>query len=365
MLTRNRRLMAVVPIVLLAVAAAAVVVTSRGADRWRLSADFADTTGVYVGNEVQYLGVPVGTITSITPHGPVMRVHMVVDDDVKLPGDASAEILQSALLTDRFVALGPVYRGGVTLPPDSVIGVERTRSPISFDDLGTAIDDLVVALDRQGPDGRDIGDVIAVTADNLEGNGDRLRTLISSSRDALASINRKEPDLQAVVSNLDVLARTLGENDATVRRFTKNLRDTSETVAGQTESLDKTLRSLVDLTDEVSTFVERNRGALKTDLRDVAAITETIRQQQTELAHTFDYLPTGAENIARAHDPDSGSIRVVLALRDMAIFNGLVRQEFCALLAEPVCPYFANAEGTGLFDVILDGIESQLPGRFP
>lgn len=365
MLSRNRRLIALLPILLLAVAAAVVVVTSRGSDQWRVSADFSDTTGVYVGNEVQYLGVPVGTITHITPRGPVMRVHMRIDDDIKLPADASAEILQSALLTDRFVVLGPVYRGGATLPTGSVIGVDRTRSPISFDDLGTAIDDLVVALDRQGPDGRDIGDVIAVTADNLEGNGDRLRTLISSSRDALAAINRKEPDLQEVASNLDVLARTLGDNDATVRRFTKNLRETSETVAGQTESLDKTLRSLVDLTDEVSTFVERNRGALTANLRDVAAITETIRDQQTALAHAFDYLPTGAENISRAYDPESRSIRVVLAVRDMAIFNGLVRQEFCALLAEPVCPYFSNPDGTGLFDVILDGLEGQFPGRFP
>lgn len=364
MLKRFPQSLALLPILLLAVATAVGVAATRGDDQWRLSADFADTTGVYVGNEVQYLGVPVGTITSISPRGPVMRVHMLVDKDIRLPRDASAEILQSALLTDRFVAIGPVYKGGPTLPPDAVIGAERTRSPISFDDLGAAIDDLVVALDRSGPDGRDIGDVIAVTATNLDGNGDRMRQLVVSSRDALASINRKEPDLQAIATNLDVLARTLGDNDATVRRFTKNLQDTSRIVAGQTRSLDRTLRSLAELTDEVRTFVERNRGELKANLHDVAAVTTTIRREQTSLAHAFDYLPTGAENITRAFDRKSRSIRVVLAARDMAIFNALVRQEFCAALANPVCPFLTNPEGTGILDVLLDGVEQQIPGGF-
>lgn len=358
-----------IPALLLVLALVAATLAFRGGgpgsdDRWEVAADFADTTGVYVGNEVQYLGVPVGEITRIEPRGTVMRVHMEVDADIRIPRDARAQIMQSALLTDRYVELGPVFEHGPALEPGATIGVEHTRSPVSFDALGAAIDALVVALDREGPDGRDIGDLVHVTAKNLDGNGERLRRLVLASRDALAGINRKEPDLQRVARNLAVLARVLGRNDATVRRFTHNMAEAADVVAGQTEDLDETLASLTALTTEVSGFVEKNRTNLTANLADVAAVTATIRGQQAELARIFDYLPTGAENIARAFDPQSRSLRVQLVARNMAFFSPLVRQAFCQAVAAPLCPYLTNDDGTGALDLLLDGFESMLPGSF-
>jgi len=360
MLTPRKFALALVP--LLVIAGAVALFGLRHSDRWRVTADFVDTTGVYVGNEVQYLGVPVGEITSISPRGPVMRVHMEVDKDIRIPQDAAAQIMQSALLTDRYVELGPVYRGGPALQPGANIGADHTRSPVSFDDLGKSIDALVVALDRKGPDGKGIEDALSVAADNLDGNGERIRRLIVSSRDALASINQKEPDLTAVAKNLNVLARVLSDRDATVRRFTTNLQDASKVVAGQTDDLDKTLRSLVKLTNEVSDFVDANREPLRANLRDVATVTRTIHQQQAELSRIFDYMPMGSENIVRAYNPDVHAIGVQLAVRDMAFFSQSVRQAFCTAIGGASCVYLTNPDGTGLFDLILDGLEQTLPG---
>jgi phospholipid/cholesterol/gamma-HCH transport system substrate-binding protein len=362
MLTPRKIGLVLVP--LLVIAGAVALFGVRDGDRWSVTADFADTTGVYVGNEVQYLGVPVGEITAISPRGPVMRVHMVVDKDIRIPREAAAQIMQSALLTDRYVELGPVYKGGPALQPGANIGADHTRSPVSFDDLGKSIDALVVALDRKGPDGRGIEDVLSVAADNLDGNGERIRRLIVSSRDALASINRKEPDLAAVTQNLNVLAEVLADRDTTVRRFTKNLRDASKVIAGQTDDLDKTLRSLRQLTNEVSVFIDGNRDELKANLRDVATITSTIHAQQAELSRVFDYMPMGSENIARAYNPEVHAIGVQLAIRDMAIFNQQVRQAFCTAVGGTFCVYLTNPQGTGLFDLLLDGLEQQLPGNF-
>lgn len=361
MLTRRT---AVVGLVLAALLAALVVaVRAAGDDRWTVTAEFADTTGLYAGNEVQYLGVPVGEITAIDPAGAVMKVHMEVDGDIAVPRDAVAQVLQSALLTDRYVELGPAYDGGPRLAGGATIPVDRTRSPISFDKLGAAIDQLVVALDREGPDGRDIGDLLDVTAKNLDGNGGRIQRLIVTSRDALASINRKEPDLQAVVDNLRILTKALARRDALVRRFTTNVSESSEVVAGQVKSLDHTLGSLSALSTEVSAFIETNRTVLRRDLKDVARLTSTIRDQQETLARVFDYLPTGAENIARAYDPAARSLRVQLAMREMAFFNPQIRRAFCAALAGDLCALLVNDEGTGLADLLFTLVENQIPGE--
>lgn len=362
MLTPRKVAFVLVP--LLVVAGAVALFGLRHHDRWPVTADFADTTGVYVGNEVQYLGVPVGEITSISPRGPVMRVHMEVDKGIRIPRDAAAQIMQSALLTDRYVELGPVYKGGPSLPEGANISSDHTRSPVSFDDLGKSIDALVVALDRKGPDGKGIEDVLSVAADNLDGNGERIRHLIVSSRDALASINRKEPDLTAVAKNLNVLAEVLADRDATVRRFTSNLQDASKVVAGQTDDLDKTLRSLRKLTDEVSEFITTNRTELRANLRDVATVTQTIHTQQAQLSRIFDYMPMGAENIARAYNPEVNAIGVQLAVREAAFFSQSVRQAFCTAIGGSACVYLTNSDGTGLFDLLFDSLEQQIPGNF-
>ncbi len=362
-MTRVRLAVLALAVVLLVVAA--VRLPGAGRQSLELSADFADTTGIYVGNEVQYLGVPIGEITGIEPRGPVMRVRMEIDAGTPIPKEAGAEILQSALLTDRYVQLGPAYEGGARLADGAHIDAKHTRSPINLDDVGKAVDNLILALDQTGPGGRDIGDLLHATAETFDGNGGRVRDLLMTSRQALAAINDKSPDLKAVVSNLAVLATTLGQRDALIRRFTANLATSSQVVADQSASLDQTLRSLEQLTASVTTFVRKNRSKLTTNLRDVAAVAETIRGQQDALAQIFDLMPTGAENIARAFDKERGAIRVQFALRDTLIFSNLVRAQVCASTLGLACAFLFTADGTGALDVLLDAIRDAVPGSLP
>ena len=346
----------------LVVIAVAVVWSLTGRQhRYTLTADFTDTTGLYVGNEVEYLGVPVGTIDAVTPMGTFMRVRMSVDNGISLPADAGAQIEQSALLTDRYVELGPAYKGGATLPADSTIPTAHTRSPISFDDLSASINDLVVALNGHAKDGHGIGDLVHVVATGLDGNGARIKHLITSSTAALSAINSDAPDLQGIAKNLDTLAKALGENDAMVHRFVTNMSDASTVVAGQTTSLNGTLQSLSRLMTQVQTFIQQNRTNLTANLRDVASVAQTIHSEQATLAHIFDSLPTGAENIARAFDPATGSLRVEIAARQA---SAILTDGFCATAPLPasVCAGLTNPAGTGLFDQLAHGFMSAIPG---
>jgi phospholipid/cholesterol/gamma-HCH transport system substrate-binding protein len=293
-----------------------------------------------------------------------MTVTMTVDPGTTIPHDAEAEILQSALLTDRFVQLGPTYTGGPLLASGAHIDAQHTRSPISIDDIGKAIDQLVVALDRTGPGGphgKDIGDLLHVSAQSLDGNGAKIRSLLASSRDALAAINTKAPDLQAVVKNLDVLSTALADRDTLLRRFTHNLSDVSGVVAAQSGSLSDTLASLNRLTTQVADFVQHNRSLLKSDLGDTATVARTIESQEQTLARIFDYLPTGAQNLWQAYDPKLQTMRVQIAARDSVIFSDLVRGETCESLLGPICHTITNGAGTGLLDILLDTLTDHIP----
>src|SRR5687767_8628504 len=105
----------VVPGIILALLAAAAFVMFQGEERKTLTAHFPRTIAVYEGSEVRVLGVPIGTVDSVTPSGTDVVVTMSYDAKTKVPADAEAVIIAPSLVGDRFIQLTPVYEGGEVL----------------------------------------------------------------------------------------------------------------------------------------------------------------------------------------------------------------------------------------------------------
>lgn len=339
----------------------------------RVTADFADTTGVYVGNDVTYLGVEVGEIVEVEPRGTTMRVVMHLDPGTRVPEDAGAEILQGSLVTDRFIEIGPAWDGGPTLASGAHIDAARTRSPATVDEVAKAIDDLVLALDAglDGKGGAGLGEMLSTTAAALEGNGAHLRRALAESRDALEVVNAKEADLTAVSENLVELVTTLGRRDKRIRDFTTATADTTAVLADQREELVATLDALDELTRLTNTFLTENAEVLGDDLAGLADVVGTVREHQDSLAEAFDVMPTMAENFARAYDWDLGRLRVQFAFSAgpfSAAFRSHTCNVFAAMAGElgtDMCGLLFTTDGRGLLDPLLDGIYDGLPGGIP
>ncbi|KAB2811701.1 MCE family protein [Pimelobacter simplex] len=374
----NRRLL-LAGLVLALVAAAALsgarLVGGDDPDDLVVTADFADTTGVYVGNDVTYLGVKVGEIVRIEPRGTTMRVVLHLAPDTRVPADAGAEILQGSLVTDRFIELGPAWDGGPTLRDGAHIEASHTRAPATVDEIATAVDDLVRALDGtlggEG-EGSGLGDVLSTTARALKGNGPHLRAALAESRDALATINAKDADLTAVSRNLVTLVTTLAERDRALRTFTHAAAATGGVLADQREALVATLDSLDELTRLADRFLKDNGAVLGDDLAGLADVVGIVRRHQDSLEEAFDTMPTMAENFARAYDWDLGRLRVQFAF-SAGPFSAMFRDHTCRVFAEKlagetgtrVCGLLFNGQGTGVLDPILDGLYNGLPGAIP
>ena len=93
-LSGGQRLLAAL-LVLAVLAAAGVVLGVRAlisTPTNTITADFTEAPGVYVGNHVDVLGIPVGTVTRITPSPTHVAVTMQVDRSVKVPAQAVAAL---------------------------------------------------------------------------------------------------------------------------------------------------------------------------------------------------------------------------------------------------------------------------------
>src|SRR3954471_143425 len=149
--------------------AALVLVAVLGAYLWMSSSDktmhvkaeFSRAVGLYTGSSVRILGVPVGKITKITPHGKSVTVEMTYNGKYKVPADAVAAIVPPSIVGDRYVQLTPAYTTGPTLEDNAVLGCadndtsqqcskNHNAVPAELDDIFQSLDDLNKAL---GPEG--------------------------------------------------------------------------------------------------------------------------------------------------------------------------------------------------------------------
>lgn len=330
-----------------------------------LTADFADTTGLYVGNEVQYLGVPIGHVVGIDPRGTYMAVRMQIDSASTIPRDAGAQIMQSALLTDRYVELGPAYTGGPRLVSGAVIAMSHTRSPINIDDLSRAVNDLVNALSTPGatsPSTSNVGRLVHAIATQFDGNGKRVHDLLVSSQKALGTLNANSPDIAAITQNLAELTAILSSRNASLHDFGVGVSQATAALASHGSGLTQTISAFQQLTDQVQSFVRENRTTLVADLTQASSVARTLHAEQGDLARIWDLMPTGAENIVRAYDPKLGAIRVELAARNQTIFSSVMRSATCTSYFGALCSYLMNPQGTGPLDLLFTAALGVLPG---
>jgi len=331
----------------------------------RVSAMFEDTTGLYVGNDVRVLGVRVGEVTAVKPAGRSVRVDMEFPADTEIPSNADAAILQSSLVTDRFVELTPAYRKGEQIASGTVLPLSRTRNPADLDEMVRAVDELVVALGNPRGGGSDVGDLLSVGAKNLEGQGRFIQDALLASQGAMDAISGNEPDLERITTNLDSLVRALAQRDTMIRRLSGNVSRSTSMLAGQRQNLRQLVGELAVLVGTVTKFVKDNRGDLKTTLERSSKVLTTLAGREKDMKETLDLLPLVGQNIWQAYDPKTERLRIRIDMRNTGPLSPMFRNKLCKAFGLPGCDRLTNPAGTGALDPVFEGLTDLLPSGLP
>src|ERR1700756_2912390 len=119
-------------IALVAMLVGGVYVLSSQANNRTVIGYFTSAVGLYPGDQVRVLGVPVGSIDTIEPRPSDVKIVMSVTKDVKIPKDARAVIISPNLVAARFIQLTPAYTGGAALQDGGSIDLARTAVPVEW-----------------------------------------------------------------------------------------------------------------------------------------------------------------------------------------------------------------------------------------
>jgi phospholipid/cholesterol/gamma-HCH transport system substrate-binding protein len=316
---RSKRVLAVVMAALLVGGVAVAASTGATGGRTTLTAYFDNSNGVFRGDNVLMLGVPVGKIVSIEPQPQRAKITFWVDDKYKVPADVKAVILSPELISARSIALTPMYSSGPALPSGAVIPQDRTAVPVEWDDVRAQLQKLADALQPTQPGGTSpLGDVINTAANNLRGQGGSIRDAIIKLSQALSALGDHSNDIFTTLKNLSTLVSALRDSSDLMRTLNTNLASVTGLLANDPNEVGQVVDDLNSASAKVKDFVAENREALGTTSDKLAGITTAVNESLDDIKQTLHVAPTAFQNFINIYEPAHASLAGALALNNFA-----------------------------------------------
>ncbi|WP_067815472.1 MlaD family protein [Nocardia inohanensis] len=304
-------------------------------DALHLTAQFDNAIGLYEGNTVAVLGMPVGTVERITVRGGYVEVRMKVDAGVRVPADAQAVTVGTSILTDRHVELTPAYTAGPTLADGAVLGLDRTRTPIEIDRVIGMVDKLGTAMRGDGHGGGPMADVLTATADVAKTDGEQLKTALSALAEALRTGDDNgaatRQNLTTIVTDLSRMTEAAARNQETITEFGTGVGQLSDLLAAEGLGQGDTGRRLNAVLEQLNTLLATQGDNLKATVASSTSFTQALVDYRRELSEVFDLAPLAVDNVYEAIDQKNGYLRVG-AHFDNVFFDSSMTKEVCNIL---------------------------------
>jgi phospholipid/cholesterol/gamma-HCH transport system substrate-binding protein len=297
----------------------AVYLLWPGRSGYKVIGYFTSAVGLYPGDTVRVVGVPVGKIDSIEPRAGDVKITMTVDDDVKVPADARAVIVAPNIVSARFIQLAPAFTGGSVLAAGASIGLDRTAVPVEWDEVKTELTQLSSQLGPQpgsvqGP----LSAFVNQAADTFDGNGDSFRRALRELSQTAGRLGDSRTDLFGTVKNLQVLINALSNSNEQIVQFSGHLASVSQVLADSSSDLDTTLATLNQALSDVRGFLHDNNTALIGQINKLADFTKILSDQSDDIEQLLHVTPNGLANFYNIYDPAQGTATGLLSLPNFA-----------------------------------------------
>ncbi len=252
---------------------------------FRITAEFADVLDLVPQAAVKVNDVTVGSVEKIWLSGWHARVRMKIDRSVRLAADSTAELRQTSLLGEKFVALvAPAGApAGGTLGDGAVIPLSRTGRSVEVEEVLAALGLLLNG-----------GGLAQVQTINIElskamhGRESHLRDLLTQLDTFLGGLDRQKADIARALDAMDRLSARLAGDRATIGRALDSLGSGLTVLTDQRAQLTQALSALSRLSTVGTRVVDAGRDAT---LADLAALEPIL----TQLARAGDNLPGALE----------------------------------------------------------------------
>jgi phospholipid/cholesterol/gamma-HCH transport system substrate-binding protein len=318
-LSKARTALAVGLVALLVCAGVVILRGAGGGGQLHMVAYFANSNGVFAGDDVRILGVPVGKIDKIEPQPTRAKISFWVDDKYKVPADAKAVVLSPTLVTARVIQLTPAYVSGPAMQANAVIPEERTAVPVEWDDFRKQLEKLTTTLQPTKPGGvSTLGALVDTAADNLRGQGANIRQTIVELSQAISALGDHSTDIFSTIKNLSILVSALHDSADVMRQLNRNLSAVTGLLADNPDAIAQSVKDVNDVAAEVTDFVAQNRESLGTATDKLASISTAVTQSMDDVKQALHVFPNALVNLNSIYEPAQAALTGILAANNFA-----------------------------------------------
>lgn len=281
--------------------------STTGIGKTRVTAYFENSNGIFPGDEIRILGVPVGEVDTIEPQPRQAKITFWVDHQYKVPADAKAVILSPSVVTARAIQLTPAYTGGPVLADNAVIPRDRTAVPVEWDDLRSQLDKLSKTLQPTEPGGvSTLGEFVNTVADNVRGQGADIRQTVIKLSQSLSILGDHSGDIFGTVKNLAILVSALRDSTDLMRGLNTNFAAVTALLADDPAAVGRAVTDLNAAATAVRGFLAENKEPLGTTTDKLAEIMAALGASQDDLKQSLHLFPNAVQNYANIFQPAQG-----------------------------------------------------------
>ncbi|MDN4163025.1 MCE family protein [Nocardioides abyssi] len=267
-----------------------------GEETFTVTAEFDDVLNVVPRSPVMVSDVVVGEVDDVERDGWNAVVRLKIRSDIELPDNAVAEIRQTSLLGEKYVALEePAGRARGRLEDGDRLDLADTgRNPEVEEVLGA----LSFLLSGGG-----VGQIKQISDevnDMLSGRTDDVRSLFNQLEQLVGGLDEQKDDIVSAMESLDKLARTLNRESRTIT-------DAIEATGPALEVLNEQHDQLVAMLGQLDELGEVGTRVINGTKENLLADLDHLRPILRRLNETGDSLPRGLSLLISFPFPEQAS----------------------------------------------------------
>lgn len=232
-----------------------------------VSADFADSGGIFVGSEVSYRGVQVGRVEKLRLSRDGVVVDARIRRGVRIPKDTVVVVENRSAVGEQYLDFQPRSEGGRALADGDTIARKDTRTPVRVDNLLLHLDRTVRSVDRD-----DLEVVVDELGDAFADGGADLQRLLDNGDALTRAATEALPETVKLIEDGRIVLDTQRDTAEQVTTFATNFANLSETLKGSDGDLRLVLDRGAVASRELDGLIRENQSSLAALLANLITV---------------------------------------------------------------------------------------------
>ncbi|GAA4292020.1 hypothetical protein GCM10023086_01560 [Streptomyces venetus] len=289
---------------------------------YHVTVEFRDVLDLVPQSAVKVNDVTVGAVEKVELEGWHARARLRVADSVKLPANAIAELRQTSMLGEKYVALSRPLESTPAgrLRDGDVIPLSRSGRNPEVEEVLSALSALL--------NGGGVAQLKTITTElnkALQGRENRVRSLLKELDTFIGGLDDQRQDIVRALKAVDRLAKRLGKERTTIAEAVDTIPPALKVLADQRRDLTRMLTALSELGRTGTEVVDASHDDTVANLEQLRPILRQLNKAGSDLPNSLELLTTYPfpRNVVDAIKGDYVNLHITADLDLAGIYGNL------------------------------------------